>query len=68
MTAPHPDSGVDPRDQLVEHLRPLRAFAISLTRNVSSADDLVQETILKAWSSIDKFQRGSNLQAWLFTI
>ncbi|MDB5660772.1 MAG: polymerase, sigma-24 subunit, subfamily [Cypionkella sp.] len=63
-----PDGGVDPRDQLVEHLRPLRAFAISLTRNVSSADDLVQETILKAWSSIDKFQRGSNLQAWLFTI
>ena len=59
---------VDPRDQLVEHLRPLRAFAISLTRNVTAADDLVQETILKAWASIDKFQRGSNLQAWLFTI
>ena len=58
----------DPRDQLVEHLRPLRAFAISLTRNVTAADDLVQETILKAWASIDKFQRGSNLQAWLFTI
>lgn len=59
---------VEPRDQLVEHLRPLRAFAISLTRNVTAADDLVQETILKAWASIDKFQRGSNLQAWLFTI
>lgn len=59
---------VDPRDQLVDHLRPLRAFAISLTRNVTAADDLVQETILKAWASIDKFQRGSNLQAWLFTI
>ncbi|WP_426036322.1 RNA polymerase sigma factor [Cypionkella sp. TWP1-2-1b2] len=59
---------IDPRDQLVEHLRPLRAFAISLTRNVTAADDLVQETILKAWASIDKFQRGSNLQAWLFTI
>ncbi len=59
---------IDPRDQLVEHLRPLRAFAISLTRNVTAADDLVQETILKAWAGIDKFQRGSNLQAWLFTI
>jgi RNA polymerase sigma-70 factor (ECF subfamily) len=59
---------LDPRDQLVEHLRPLRAFAISLTRNVTAADDLVQETILKAWAGIDKFQRGSNLQAWLFTI
>ncbi len=62
------ETDVDPRDQLVEHLRPLRAFAISLTRNVTAADDLVQETILKAWASIDKFQRGSNLQAWLFTI
>lgn len=58
----------DPRDQLVEHLRSLRAFAISLTRNVTAADDLVQETILKAWAGIDKFQTGSNLQAWLFTI
>ncbi len=62
------ETDIDPREQLVEHLRPLRAFAISLTRNVTAADDLVQETILKAWASIDKFQRGSNLQAWLFTI
>ena len=59
---------VDPRDQLADHLRPLRAFAISLTRNMSSADDLVQDTILKAWANIEKFQRGTNLQAWLFTI
>lgn len=58
----------DPRDQLADHLRPLRAFAISLTRNVSAADDLVQDTILKAWSNIEKYQRGTNLQAWLFTI
>ncbi|GLS85236.1 RNA polymerase sigma factor [Cypionkella aquatica] len=65
---PEKNVDTDPRDQIVEHLRPLRAFAISLTRNVSTADDLVQETILKAWGSIDKFQRGSNLQAWLFTI
>ena len=62
------ETDIDPREQLVEHLRPLRAFAISLTRNVTAADDLVQETILKAWAGIDKFQRGSNLQAWLFTI
>lgn len=58
----------DPRDQLVDHLRPLRAFAISLTRNMTAADDLVQDTILKAWANIEKFQRGTNLQAWLFTI
>lgn len=58
----------DPRDQLALHLSALRAFAISLTRNVASADDLVQDTILKAWSNIDKFTVGTNLQAWLFTI
>ena len=58
----------DPRDELTEHLSALRAFAISLTRNVASADDLVQDTIVKAWTNLDKFQPGSNLRAWLFTI
>lgn len=46
----------------------LRAFAISLCRDVSRADDLVQETLLKAWSHRDSFQEGTNLRAWLFTI
>ena len=58
----------DPRDELPEHLNALRAFAISLTRNVAAADDLVQDTIVKAWTNLDKFQPGSNLRAWLFTI
>ena len=46
----------------------LRAFARSLTRNRTEADDLVQETLLKALSNIDKFDPGTNLRAWLFTI
>lgn len=46
----------------------MRAFAISLTRNPTLADDLVQETIVKAWTNMDKFEVGSNLRAWLFTI
>lgn len=58
----------DPREELVTHLPALRAFALSLTRNGAAADDLVQDTILKAWSNIDKFQAGTNLRAWLFTI
>lgn len=58
----------DPREELSDHLAALRAFAISLTRNVSAADDLVQETILKAWGNIDKFDVGTNMRAWLFTI
>ncbi|MFN3825016.1 MAG: RNA polymerase sigma factor [Pseudorhodobacter sp.] len=58
----------DPRDGLVDALPSLRAFAISLTRNVASADDLVQDTVVKAWTNIEKFQPGTNFQAWLFTI
>jgi RNA polymerase sigma-70 factor (ECF subfamily) len=44
----------DPRDRLAGAIPKLRAFAISLARDVSRADDLVQETILKAWSNIEK--------------
>lgn len=62
------DAGADPRDRLVEHLPALRAFALSLARNGAVADDLVQETILKAWTNMDKFEAGTNLRAWLFTI
>ena len=45
-----------------------RAFAWSLSHNSSDADDLVQETLIKAWSHRDKFEPGTNLRAWLFTI
>jgi len=46
----------------------MRAFALSLTRNPATADELVQDTIVKAWTNIDKFEPGTNLRAWLFTI
>ncbi len=46
----------------------LRAFAVSLCGDVERADDLVQETLLKAWNHFDSFQEGTNLRAWLFTI
>lgn len=46
----------------------LRAFAISLCRNADRADDLVQETLVKAWDKQSSFQPGTNLTAWLFTI
>ncbi|PWJ22055.1 RNA polymerase sigma factor [Jannaschia seohaensis] len=58
----------DPRDELVEHLPALRAFALSLTRNGATADDMVQDTVVKAWTNIDKFTAGTNMRAWLFTI
>ena len=58
----------DPKEELVEHLPAMRAFAVSLTRNGSLADDLVQDTVVKAWTNFDKFEVGTNLRAWLFTI
>ncbi len=58
----------DPRDGISDHIRDLRAFAMSLTRNHATADDLVQDTIVKAWSNFDKFNVGTDLRAWLFTI
>ena len=61
-------SAADPRDELVEHLPAMRAFALSLSRNSATADDLVQDAIVKAWSNFDKFEAGTNLRAWLFTI
>ncbi|WP_375173778.1 RNA polymerase sigma factor [Pseudooceanicola sp.] len=58
----------DPRKEIVDHLSALRAFALSLTGNRAQADDLVQDTVVKAWQNIDKFKAGTNLRAWLFTI
>jgi RNA polymerase sigma-70 factor (ECF subfamily) len=62
------EAPTDPRDEIVLHVKAMRAFALSLTRDLSSADDLVQDTIVKAWSNIEKFQPGTNMRAWLFTI
>lgn len=56
------------RDLMLGAVPSLRAFAISLCRNADRADDLVQETLLRALSHIDSFQPGTNMSAWLFTI
>src|SRR5882757_4202841 len=56
------------RDAMLDAVPSLRAFAISLSGNVDRADDLVQETLLRAMANIDSFQPGTNLPAWLFTI
>src|SRR4051812_455849 len=56
------------REAMLAALPSLRAFAISLTYNLDAADDLVQDPILRAWANIDRFEAGTNLNAWLFTI
>src|SRR6195256_7093248 len=56
------------RDAMLAAVPSLRAFAISLCGNVDRADDLVQETLLRAMANIDSFQPGTNMSGWLFTI
>jgi RNA polymerase sigma-70 factor (ECF subfamily) len=56
------------KDALLDQIPTLRAFAFSLCSNFDRADDLVQETLLKAWQHLDHFEEGTNLRAWLFTI
>ena len=58
----------DARDEIIEHLPALRAFALSLCRNPSLADDIVQDTIVKAWTNFSSYTPGTKLRAWLFTI
>lgn len=56
------------RDSVISMIPALRAFAWSLCHNGADADDLVQDTLIKAWSNRDRFEPGTNLRAWLFTI
>ena len=56
------------RDDVIALIPALRAFAWSLSHNSSDADDLVQDTLTKAWTHRSKFEMGTNLRAWLFTI
>lgn len=46
----------------------MKPFALRLTKDMEQANDLIQETVLKAFSNRDKFSEGTNLKAWLFTI
>jgi RNA polymerase sigma-70 factor (ECF subfamily) len=55
-------------DEVLGLLEPLFATALRLTRNRADAEDLVQDTYVKAFRFTDRFQRGTNLKAWLYTI
>lgn len=79
MTIPRPETTVEtprpPRDadaqfkaDLLDLIPFLRAFARSLCGNQETADDLAQETLVKAWQARSMFAPGTNLKAWLFTI
>lgn len=55
-------------DDVVSHIPALRAFAWSLCRREQDVDDLVQETLVKAIASYHRYERGTRLRSWLFTI
>jgi RNA polymerase sigma factor (sigma-70 family) len=61
-------SDEDFRTQLGLVIPQLRAFGRSLSGNRDTADDLVQETLLKAWAARSRFQAGTNMRAWTFII
>jgi len=61
-------AGADFHQQALEHLDALYNFAMYLTRNPPEADDLVQETYLRAFRFAHRFQAGTHLRAWLFQI
>ena len=62
-------AGADPFEvEALSYLDSLYGTAMRLTRNPADAEDLVQETYLKAFRFADRFERGTNLKAWLYTI
>ena len=65
-TVPLPDDEF--KDQLAQVIPHLRAFGRSLSGSRDLADDLVQETLLKAWAARKRFQAGTNMRAWTFII
>lgn len=61
-------SDVDFKTELGKVIPQLRAFGRSLSGNRDLADDLVQETLMKAWAARSRFQAGTNMRAWTFII
>lgn len=59
---------VDVRQQMIGHLPRLRRFALAITGDAIEADDLVQETCLRALSNVHQFHAGTKLDSWLFRI
>jgi RNA polymerase sigma-70 factor (ECF subfamily) len=64
----HDNAKANLKADLIASIPKLRAFGVSLCGNADRADDLVQETLVKAWAHLGSFVEGSNLTAWLFTI
>jgi RNA polymerase sigma-70 factor, ECF subfamily len=68
LDKPGPDTNAAIRRELLALLPDMRAFARFLAHDRAAADDLVQDTVVRALSALPQFQEGTNLKAWLFTI
>ena len=68
IEGPHEAANSAAKAQLLEALPRLRAFALSFCGHPDQADDLVQETLVKAWANLGSFEPGSNMPGWLYTI
>lgn len=71
--APRPGVPAEEREsfferEVMQHLDALYRTALRMTRNAQDAEDLVQETMLRAFRFLDRFEPGTNLRAWLFKI
>ncbi|MEJ0048705.1 MAG: sigma-70 family RNA polymerase sigma factor [Rhodospirillales bacterium] len=66
--APPEGANAAAKAQLLAALPRLRAFALSFCGHPDQADDLVQETLVKAWANLASFEPGSNMPGWLYTI
>ena len=67
-SASAPSNAEDVSAEALQFLEPLFATAMRLTRNRADAEDLVQDTFVKAFRFSGQFKRGTNLRAWLYTI
>jgi RNA polymerase sigma-70 factor (ECF subfamily) len=67
-SSPAPSNAEDFSAEALQFLEPLFATAMRLTRNRADAEDLVQDTFVKAFRHAGQFKRGTNLRAWLYTI
>jgi RNA polymerase sigma-70 factor (ECF subfamily) len=55
-------------NEVIPHLSSLKSFALKMTNDPDESEDLVQDTLLKAFRFFDKFEKGTNAKAWLFQI
>lgn len=58
----------DFKNTVIDYYKPLKGYALKLTRNSDDASDLLQETMLKAFKNDGKFEEGTNMKGWLYTI